>query len=91
MLSGIRHILIVTTPNDSAAFRALLGDRCALILGDNLFYADGLIAMLQRAASRDEGATVFGYLVSEPQHYGVVEFDKTGNALSIEEKPAMPR
>ena len=67
------------------------GEGAALVLGDNLVYADALSAMLQKAAARDDGATVFGYRVSEPQHYGVVEFDRNGAALSIEEKPVVPR
>ena len=69
----------------------LAGEGCALMLGDNLVYGDGLTIMLRRAASRTDGATVFGYRVGEPQHYGVVEFDKAGQAVSIEEKPARPR
>jgi glucose-1-phosphate thymidylyltransferase len=69
----------------------LAGEGCALMLGDNLVYGDGLTVMLQRAAARAEGATVFGYRVGEPQAYGVVEFDKSGQAVSIEEKPAAPR
>jgi glucose-1-phosphate thymidylyltransferase len=69
----------------------LAGEGCALVLGDNLVYGDGLTAMLHRAAARDSGATVFGSRVGEPQHYGVVEFDKAGRAVSIEEKPAHPR
>jgi glucose-1-phosphate thymidylyltransferase len=124
LLGGIREILVITTPGDSAAFRTLLGDGgqwgasigyavqpspdglaqafiigrdflagsgAALVLGDNLVYGDGLTAMLRQAAARPEGATVFGYRVNEPQHYGVVEFDRAGNATSIEEKPAHPR
>ena len=67
------------------------GDRVALVLGDNIFYGGGLTAMLKRAAARDEGATVFGYYVDDPERYGVVEFDQTGKALSIEEKPVNPR
>ncbi|SMD13423.1 glucose-1-phosphate thymidylyltransferase RfbA [Sporomusa malonica] len=65
-----------------------IGDEgCALVLGDNIFYGDGLAAKIQLAASRDAGATVFGYWVSNPEQYGVVEFDKTGAAVSLEEKP----
>src|SRR5277367_4162742 len=69
----------------------LAGDGCSLVLGDNLVYGDGLTLMLRRAVSREEGATVFGYRVGEPQHYGVVEFDRAGQAVSIEEKPVTPR
>jgi len=69
----------------------LAGDGAALMLGDNLVYGDGLTEMLRRAAARDSGATVFGYRVGEPQQYGVVEFDRAGNAISIEEKPERPR
>jgi glucose-1-phosphate thymidylyltransferase len=69
----------------------LAGEGCALMLGDNLVYGDGLTITLHRAAARIDGATVFAYRVGEPQHYGVVEFDKAGQAVSIEEKPARPR
>jgi glucose-1-phosphate thymidylyltransferase len=69
----------------------LAGEGAALILGDNLVYGDGLTAMLSRAEARPTGATVFGTRVGEPEHYGVVEFDKAGRALSIEEKPSRPR
>jgi glucose-1-phosphate thymidylyltransferase len=71
--------------------RFLDGDSVALILGDNLFFGNGLRPILQRAAARDQGATVFAYHVKDPERYGVVEFDSAGRALSIEEKPAAPR
>ncbi len=67
------------------------GDPSCLILGDNIFYGRGLSAMLQQAADRPAGATVFGYYVKDPERYGVVEFDEAGQAVSIEEKPARPR
>jgi len=66
-------------------------DGCALILGDNIFYGQGLIQLLNGAAKRSPGATVFAYEVADPQSYGVVTFDGAGRATSIEEKPAQPR
>ena len=124
MLAGIRDILVITTPDDRAAFRRLLGDggrwgialdyavqprpeglaqafligrdfiggdACALALGDNIFHGHGLTEKLRAAAARREGATIFGYRVHDPERYGVVAFDETGRATSIEEKPARPR
>ncbi|HYC54151.1 MAG TPA: glucose-1-phosphate thymidylyltransferase RfbA [Candidatus Binatia bacterium] len=67
------------------------GKACALILGDNIFYGHGMQGLLHDAAARDQGATVFGYQVKDPQAYGVVEFDPGGRVLSIEEKPARPK
>lgn len=124
MMSGIRDILIITTPQDSALFQALLhdgsqwginlqyavqprpeglaqafligrdfigNDSCCLILGDNIFYGHALEPLLKRAAAQEWGATVFGYQVSDPERYGVIEFDQNGKAVSIEEKPEKPR
>ncbi len=124
MLAGIREILVITTPQDSGSFQALLGDgsqwgidlsyavqpspdglaqafligeefiagdNCALILGDNIFYGSDLAVSLQRAAKQKDGATVFAYYVSDPERYGVVEFDSSGTAVSLEEKPKKPR
>nr|WP_305825983.1 glucose-1-phosphate thymidylyltransferase RfbA [Caulobacter sp. S6] len=72
--------------------RTFIGeDRCALILGDNIFYGHGLPQRLSAAATRTEGATVFAYRVEDPQRYGVIEFDRDFRALSIEEKPAQPK
>ncbi|HYW75872.1 MAG TPA: glucose-1-phosphate thymidylyltransferase RfbA [Gammaproteobacteria bacterium] len=64
---------------------------CALVLGDNLFYGHDLARLVQRAAARDKGASVFAYPVNDPERYGVVQFDREGNALSLEEKPQTPR
>ena len=124
MMAGIRDILIITTPHDSALFQALLqdgsqfglnisyavqdqprgladafivgrdfvgGDRVALVLGDNLFFGHGLPELLASAARRERGATVFGYPVTDPERYGVVEMDASGRVLSLEEKPKAPR
>ncbi|SEH31206.1 glucose-1-phosphate thymidylyltransferase RfbA [Selenomonas sp. KH1T6] len=67
------------------------GDSCALVLGDNIFYGSDLAKAMQRAASCDDGATVFAYYVSDPERYGVVAFDKEGRATSLEEKPQEPK
>lgn len=67
------------------------GDSCAMVLGDNIFHGHGLTKRLRAAATKESGATVFGYYVDDPERFGVVEFDKDGKAVSIEEKPAEPK
>ena len=67
------------------------GDPACLILGDNIYYGQGLSTVLRRAAAREQGATVFGYYVRDPERYGVVSFDASGRAVDIEEKPKKPR
>lgn len=124
MLAGIREVLIISTPRDTPAYRALLGDGSrwgmdiqyavqpspdglaqayiigadfvgdepsALILGDNIYYGHGINDLFVSAMSRSEGATVFAYHVNDPERYGVVDFDTSMKALSIEEKPTAPR
>ncbi|MEM7767253.1 MAG: glucose-1-phosphate thymidylyltransferase RfbA [Pseudomonadota bacterium] len=124
MLAGIRDILVITTPQDQAAFQRLLGDgsaiglnlsyaiqpapeglaqafiigetfidgdRCALVLGDNIFYGHGLSDMLQSSARLTEGAHIFAYRVRDPSAYGVIELSVAGQVISIEEKPDQPR
>ncbi len=66
-------------------------DSVCLVLGDNIFYANGLSELLQRAAKNEKGATVFGYYVNDPERYGVVEFNSAGKVISLEEKPAVPK
>jgi glucose-1-phosphate thymidylyltransferase len=123
MLTGIREILIISTPDDLPLFRRLLGDGgqfglrleyavqekpeglaqaflvgeaflnghpCCMVLGDNLFYGQDFPRLLKEA-DRRSGATIFGYHVAEPRSYGVVGFDASGKAVSIEEKPAHPK
>lgn len=123
MLTGIRDILVITTPQDQAQFTQLLADgrqwglnisyasqprpegiaqafligkqfigadRCCLILGDNIFFGHGLVQTLERARRREQGATVFGYWVKDPQRYGVLAFDEQGRAAGLEEKPRIP-
>lgn len=124
MLSGIREILIISTPQDQPLFRRLLGDgsdfglkleyasqdqprglvdafivgrnfvgsdNVALVLGDNLFFGHGLTEILNRASARASGATIFGYVTKRPQDYGVVQLGGDGRAISIEEKPRLPK
>jgi glucose-1-phosphate thymidylyltransferase len=69
----------------------IAGDRCAMILGDNIFYGAGLRGHLREAAVHTQGATVFGYYVDDPERFGVIEFDAAGKAVSIEEKPEKPK
>jgi glucose-1-phosphate thymidylyltransferase len=82
--AGIAQALLIAEP-------WLNNQPCCLILGDNIFFGDGLRTILLRAAARSEGATVFGYWVRDPQRYGVIEFDKDGKVNAIREKPADPR
>ncbi|HQT26821.1 MAG TPA: glucose-1-phosphate thymidylyltransferase RfbA [Burkholderiales bacterium] len=124
MLSGIREILIISTPQDISRFEHLLGtgdewgislsysvqpspdglaqafligekfigdSSCALILGDNIFHGHEFAADLINASKKEKGATVFAYPVNDPERYGVVEFDRSGRAISLEEKPRFPR
>ncbi|HHT57046.1 glucose-1-phosphate thymidylyltransferase RfbA [Herbinix luporum] len=71
--------------------RFIDGDSCAMILGDNIFYGNGLTRHLREAAARKQGATVFGYYVEDPERFGIIEFDEEGKAISIEEKPKNPK
>lgn len=94
---GISLSYTVQPSPDGLAQAFILGeefigkDNVALILGDNIFYGHGFSAMLERAASRKSGATIFGYNVKDPERFGVVEFDKNGKVMSIEEKPEKPK
>lgn len=88
----------VTQPSPDGLAQAFIlaenfldGAQAALVLGDNLFYGHDLSTSLQRAAKQEHGATVFGYHVSNPTSYGVVDFDVNGKAISIEEKPSNPK
>ena len=69
----------------------LAGDRCAMVLGDNIFYGNGLGSLLKKAAAKETGATIFGYYVDDPERFGVVEFNDKGQAIDIKEKPQNPR
>ena len=94
---GLRLSYKVQPSPDGLAQAFILGeafvgdDRCAMILGDNIFYGAGLTAHLRRAVEQEDGATVFGYYVEDPERFGVVAFDDTGRAVSIEEKPTHPK
>jgi glucose-1-phosphate thymidylyltransferase len=94
---GLNIQYVVQPSPDGLAQAFILGrefvgnDPAALILGDNIFYGHDLGAQVQRATDRPLGATVFAYHVTDPERYGVVEFDRSGRAISIEEKPAQPR
>ena len=94
---GVRFQYAVQPSPDGLAQAFLIGrqfvgsERVALILGDNIFYGHGLSESVQRAAAREQGATVFGYYVKDPERYGVVELDSQGQALSLEEKPTRPK
>ncbi|MHC2068236.1 glucose-1-phosphate thymidylyltransferase RfbA [Bremerella sp. T1] len=94
---GIQISYAVQPSPDGLAQAFLIGrefignDRVALVLGDNIFYGQGFQPMLTRASTQQEGATIFGYPVSDPERYGVVEFDSAGKAISIEEKPQVPK
>jgi len=94
---GIRLSFAVQSSPDGLAQAFIIGrefigeDRCALVLGDNIFFGHGLPEMLRKAAERKKGATVFAYEVAAPEHYGVVAFDHSGRATSIEEKPKCPK
>lgn len=94
---GIKLEYAVQPSPDGLAQAFIIGeefigdDSVALVLGDNLFYGHGLTKLLQNAVERQEGATVFGYYVNDPERFGVVEFDEDGRAISIEEKPQEPK
>jgi glucose-1-phosphate thymidylyltransferase len=94
---GLDISYIVQPSPDGLAQAFILGkefvgtDSCALVLGDNVFYGHDLVKGLTRAANKGDGATVFAYPVQNPERYGVVEFDKNGQAVSLEEKPEKPR
>ncbi len=83
MLSGIRDVLLISTPQDNPRFTELLGD--------NIFYGHDLVKLLASADARTSGASVFAYHVHDPERYGVVEFDAQQRAISIEEKPQAPK
>jgi glucose-1-phosphate thymidylyltransferase len=94
---GVNFEYAVQPSPDGLAQAFLIGedfigpDPACLILGDNIYYGQGLSALLRRATARQRGATVFGYYVRDPEHYGVVSFDTRGRAVDIEEKPKTPK
>ncbi|MFZ1325926.1 MAG: glucose-1-phosphate thymidylyltransferase RfbA [Candidatus Contendobacter sp.] len=94
---GVNFYYAVQPSPDGLAQAFLIGERfigqdpACLILGDNIYYGQGLSALLRRAVERTQGATVFGYYVRDPEHYGVVSFDAQGRAVAIEEKPLKPK
>ena len=94
---GVHFSYKVQPSPDGLAQAFILGeefigdDRAAMILGDNIFYGAGLTTQLRKAVEREDGATVFGYYVNDPERFGVVELDDTGKAISIEEKPKEPK
>ena len=94
---GLRLSYKVQPSPDGLAQAFIIGeefigsDNCAMILGDNMFYGNGFSKLLQDAAAKPGGATVFGYYVDDPERFGVVEFDKDGKAITIEEKPKKPK
>ena len=92
------HISYAPQPSPDGLAQAFIigrefigNDTVCLVLGDNIFFGEGLPAMLRRAAALKQGATVFGYTVQDPERYGVVEFDAAGRAISLEEKPVAPK
>ena len=94
---GIRLSYAVQPSPDGLAQAFLIGedfiggDSCAMILGDNIFYGNGLTNLLKKASKKQVGATIYGYYVEDPERFGIVEFDKNGKAISIEEKPEHPK
>lgn len=94
---GIKLSYKVQPSPDGLAQAFILGEEfidggsCAMVLGDNIFYGSGLVRHLKEAAEREDGATIFGYYVDDPERFGIVEFDKDGKAVSIEEKPTNPK